>query len=87
MGLWYLFRTYQTARPHTTKFRKFASYILNVYNLTIQYGKSDITYAHLETFAKWNIGVLRATVFVFLCETVWIENLRFWEVLWVVLDT
>ena len=87
MGMWNLFRTYQTARPHWTTVRKFVSDILKAYNLTIEYGKSDITYAHSETLAKWNIGVLRSTPFVFHCETVWGENLRFWEVLRIVLDT
>jgi len=83
-----IFRTYQTTRPHTTKVRKFASYILKVYNPTIQYGNCVIiTYAHSETLSKWNIWVLRLTPFVFHCQTVWIENLRFWKVLWVALDT
>ena len=61
--------------------------MLKVFYLIIQYGKSDITYAHSETLPKWNICVLRSTPFVFLCETFWIENLRFWEVLGVILDT
>jgi len=41
---------------------------------------SVLTEAHSRTLAKWNICVVRSTVFVFLCETVWIERLRFWEV-------
>jgi hypothetical protein len=41
---------------------------------------SVLTDAHSRTLAKWNVSVVRSTLFVFLCETVWIEFLRFWEV-------
>ena len=41
---------------------------------------SVLTDAHSRTLPKWNICVVRSTAFVFLCETVWIELLRFWEV-------
>jgi hypothetical protein len=45
------------------------------------------TYTHSDTLPRWNIYVLRSTPFVLLCETVWIEILRIWEVLGVMLDT
>ena len=41
---------------------------------------SVLTEAHSWTLTKWNICVVRTTLFVFLCETVWIELLWFWEV-------
>ena len=44
------------------------------------YQMSVLTDAHSRTLAKWNICVVRSTVFVFLSETVWVELLRFWEV-------
>jgi len=41
---------------------------------------SLLTDAHSRTLAKWKICVVRSTLFVFLCEMVWVELLRFWEV-------
>ena len=46
-----------------------------------------LTDAHSRTLTKWNICVFRSTVFVSLCETVWIKLLWFWEVRWVIVDT
>ena len=51
------------------------------------YQVSVLTDAHSRTLPKWNICLFRSTAFVFLCETVWIELLRLWEVLWVIVDT
>jgi hypothetical protein len=48
---------------------------------------SVLTDAHSRTLAKWNICVFRATVFVFLCETVWIKLVRFWEVRWATVES
>jgi hypothetical protein len=48
---------------------------------------SVLTNAYSRTLAKWNVCVVRSTVFVFLCETVWIELLRFGKVLRVVVQT
>jgi len=48
--------------------------------LAWNYQVSVLTDAHSRTFAERNICVFRSTVYVFLCETVWIELLRFWVV-------
>jgi len=48
---------------------------------------SFLTDAHSRALAKWNICVVRSTAFVFVCETVWIELLRFWEVRRVVVQS
>ena len=42
-----------------------------------------LTYAHSRTLAKWDMCEVRPTAFVFLCESVWVELLRFWEVRWI----
>jgi len=48
---------------------------------------SVLTDAHSRTLAKWKKCVVRSTLFVFLCEMVWIELLRFWEVGCICMDT
>ena len=48
---------------------------------------SFLTDANSRTLPKWNICVFRSPAFVFLCETVWIELLRFWEVNRVVVES
>jgi hypothetical protein len=48
---------------------------------------SILTDAHSRTLPKRNVCVFRSTAFVFFCETVWIELLRFWVVRWVKMDT
>jgi len=48
---------------------------------------SVLTQAHSRTLPKRHICVVGSTVFVFLCETVWVELLWFWEVRWVVVQS
>ena len=55
--------------------------------LACSYQMSVVTEAHSRTFAKWKICVVRSTVFVFLCEAVWIEIFRFWEVRCIKMET
>ena len=63
--------------------------ILIYYNLKF-YGEIQLsipTEAHSRTLAKRKICVVRSTAFVFLCEPVWVELVRFWEVRWIKVDT
>jgi len=48
--------------------------------LAWNYQVSALTDAHSWTLAEWNICVFRSRVYVFLCETVWIELFRLWVI-------